>query len=250
MDALDFEWNVFENQQQFLTWHTQPPTSHTFFPIISPPNTNSNTSFRSSANSSTYRMETESQSPTSTSSIAGEKSEDLDVDGDLELEFGEGGCKKAPTRRRIQNRKAQRAFRLRQKMHVESLEERLKTLVGEYEDLQQRYTCLSVQYEKVVGGDGKNGDEDGGRSKGGRGRGGLKSEWMNGDDTDVDVGVEGLEDCEGEKDDGDDDVAEVEMEGEGEKAIREDWRSGEKGFVKSGKGLYLHDFLLGDAWVA
>ncbi|KAH9210909.1 hypothetical protein DL95DRAFT_465419 [Leptodontidium sp. 2 PMI_412] len=245
MGALDFEWNVFENQQQFLTWHNQPPTSHILThthisPSDSISNTNTNSIFRSYANSSTHHTEAESQS--SASSVAGEKSEDLDLDLDLELglEFGEGGCKKAPTRRRIQNRKAQRAFRLRQKMHVESLEERLKTLVREYEALQQRYTCLSVEYEKIVRGRGSgssdcmNGSVDG--------SGSLKSEWINEDDIDV----EGLEDCEGEKDD---DVV-TEVEDEKEKAIRVDWRNGEQDIAQSGKGLYLHDFLLGDAWAS
>lgn len=126
-------------------------------------------------------------------------------------------------------------------MHVESLEERLKTLVREYEALQQRYTCLSVEYEKIVRvrGSGSSGDR---MSESVDGSGSLKSEWIN-EDGIVD---EGSEDCEGEKDD--DMVTEV--EDEKEKAIRVDWRNGEQDIAQSGKGLYLHDFLLGDAWAS
>ncbi|KAH7360978.1 hypothetical protein BKA65DRAFT_196276 [Rhexocercosporidium sp. MPI-PUGE-AT-0058] len=224
MEARDFEWNVFENQQQFLNWHSQPPTSHATISLT-------NTSFRSPtsyATSSTHHTEMESPSQSPGSSVAGEKSEDLDFSG--------VGCKKAPTKRRIQNRKAQRAFRLRQKMHVESLEERLKSLVGEYEELQQRYTCLSVEYEKVIG------------VGVGSGKGSSESEWMGEDD----VILEGLEDCEGEKDDDNAEKTEAEIKREEteDKMICVDWRSGEKAFVESAKGICLHDFLLSDGWVA
>lgn len=125
-------------------------------------------------------------------------------------------------------------------MHVESLEDRLNNLIGEHEELQQRYTCLSIEYEKIVRARDGVMDRDGG----------LKRECMDDED-----GREGEDDCEGEKD-------EVEIEDEGEggiesdgdgkgKTIRVDWRSGEQRLVQPGKeGIQLHDFLLSDGWVA
>jgi hypothetical protein len=53
-------------------------------------------------------------------------------------------------RRRIQNRKAQRAFRARQKQHVESLEDKLTAMMSEYEVLQERYNQLRIAYENVA----------------------------------------------------------------------------------------------------
>jgi chromosome segregation ATPase len=52
-------------------------------------------------------------------------------------------------KRLSQNRKAQRAHRARQRHHVECLEEQLKTVVGKYENLQQRYSTLSASYERL-----------------------------------------------------------------------------------------------------
>ncbi|KAL2074870.1 hypothetical protein VTL71DRAFT_8649 [Oculimacula yallundae] len=169
-DTTNLEWNVFE--QQFLTWHNQSSTSHT---ISSRPHrttaSRSGMSYYPYTASSSQHVEADSQSPGS--SVADEKIEDRDMIG----------LKKEPTRRRIQNRKAQRAFRLRQKTHVESLEEKLHTLMGDYEELQRRYTCLSIEYERDLRVRGE--DE---RVRGvGSGDGYVK--------------IEGMEDCEGENED-------------------------------------------------
>lgn len=52
--------------------------------------------------------------------------------------------------RRVQNRKAQRAFRARQKQHVESLEEKLQSILSDYEELQQNYNRLRGDYSSLL----------------------------------------------------------------------------------------------------
>ncbi|KAE9378983.1 hypothetical protein N431DRAFT_553296 [Stipitochalara longipes BDJ] len=56
----------------------------------------------------------------------------------------------AHSRRLKQNRKAQRAFRARQRERVECLEQQFKTVVGKYEELQQRYAALSASHDRLV----------------------------------------------------------------------------------------------------
>lgn len=53
-------------------------------------------------------------------------------------------------KRRSQNREAQRAFRARQRQHTEALEEKLKSVLSNYELLQQQYTSLSLAYEVLL----------------------------------------------------------------------------------------------------
>ncbi|PVH82233.1 hypothetical protein DL98DRAFT_570519 [Cadophora sp. DSE1049] len=251
MEPLPFEWNVFE---QFLTWHQhQDPTSDALIQ-------STDKSFRSSAahhappyvDFSIQYTEADLLSPDS--SVAGEKSSDLDVERDV--------CRKEPTRRRIQNRKAQRAFRLRQKMHVESLEERLRCLVGRHEELRRRYVCLRGEYERVAGGrgrgslgsvDGRLGSVDAGFKRGFSAEGGGEGRR------------DSLEDREGEEEDLGGNVETStetwpETEFEGEQTREAYWRRNPSPPVlgqyqqqhyslEEGKGVRLPDLLLADVRV-
>ena len=60
-------------------------------------------------------------------------------------------------RRRSQNQAARRALGARQHQHVETLGEKLKSFVSEYEQLMQRYTALSIVYESLLEGRGMRG---------------------------------------------------------------------------------------------
>ncbi|KAK0100395.1 hypothetical protein ONS95_008350 [Cadophora gregata] len=203
MDSIPFEWNVFE--QQFFTWHQHLDTTLSSTNLSTPSSIPSTTEPPAS-----YAHSSSSSSRGANSPTTGEQALDLDLDLPIK---NDPKSKKAPTRRRIQNRQAQRAFRLRQKMHVESLQERLKYLVGAYEELRRRYVFLSGEYERMVsvgvgvgvgveriGGleGGRNGSVVGSDSVGGK----FKGWWGTGEQ--VDGGDEGLEDCDGE---------EVELEG-------------------------------------
>jgi hypothetical protein len=53
-------------------------------------------------------------------------------------------------RRLKQNRKAQRAFRARQRERVQCLEQQLNMMVGKYEELQQKYFNLSAAHSRLL----------------------------------------------------------------------------------------------------
>ncbi|KAN0115158.1 hypothetical protein V8E51_004702 [Hyaloscypha variabilis] len=56
----------------------------------------------------------------------------------------------AYNRRLKQNRKAQRAFRARQRDRVQCLEQQLNMMVGKYEELQQKYFNLSAAHSRLL----------------------------------------------------------------------------------------------------
>ncbi|KUJ12893.1 uncharacterized protein LY89DRAFT_721729 [Mollisia scopiformis] len=133
-EALDFEWHVFE--QQFLDWQHMTPEA------VSPETYTSTLPTRASP-----AIENGSCSPQSPASP-----ENGGV-GEADLEISNDSLNKqsrASSRRRIQNRASQRAFRARQRQHVEALEEKLKSVLSEYEQLQQRYTALNIAYETLL----------------------------------------------------------------------------------------------------
>jgi len=53
-------------------------------------------------------------------------------------------------KRKNQNRIAQRAFRTRQRQHVQSLEAKLESVLANFEELQQQHTYLSIAYETIL----------------------------------------------------------------------------------------------------
>lgn len=162
-EACKFEWNVFEvstpptphvdrtkyKQQQFLDWHqtatgplspeSMPSPTHLSYEdhstIMVDHSSRSQRSSSVSSDAPTAEISTTQKAPT-VSTISNALSQSANPDNDQ--------------RRRIQNRKAQRAFRARQKQHVESLEDKLTAMMSEYEALQERYNQLRVAYEVVA----------------------------------------------------------------------------------------------------
>jgi len=141
-DALDSEWKRFEGQQSFPEWQYITPDASSSGNLEWP---------------STYL--TQERSPTSSNeqSTKGKGSPRLrETTPGTPSSTSTNNKEAAYSRRLSQNRKAQRAHRARQRQHVECLEEQLKTVVGKYEDLQQRYSSLSASYERLVKGDERN----------------------------------------------------------------------------------------------
>ncbi|CZR54673.1 uncharacterized protein PAC_04557 [Phialocephala subalpina] len=136
-EALDFEWNVFE---QFLEWHHMTPEA------LSPESISYNTTYNGSPpERAISAIENDTRSPSPPSPEDGPEPSPAETSA--------GSLSKSSTaysRRRSQNRVAQRAFRARQRQHVEALEEKLKSVLSEYEQLQQRYTTLSIAYEALL----------------------------------------------------------------------------------------------------
>lgn len=86
-------------------------------------------------------------------------------------------------RRTMQNRKAQRAFRARQKVHVETLEARLETAERAYTCLKEDYERLSIAHGKLGGSESQVGfDLE------------IKREGLNSEDGSMAMGVEALKD--------------------------------------------------------
>ncbi|KAF8861943.1 hypothetical protein BDZ45DRAFT_799589 [Acephala macrosclerotiorum] len=137
-EALDFEWNVFE--QQFLQWHTPE--------ALSPEGISYNNAYNGALPeraSSAIENDTRSPSPPSPEGDEVGDPSSVEIIGD-----NSSRSSTAYSRRRSQNRVAQRAFRARQRQHVEALEEKLKSVLSEYEQLQQRYRTLSIAYEALL----------------------------------------------------------------------------------------------------